>query len=154
MHDPQNTLKALRLLETELSFDQFSHADALALAMSIISRVKSEGKKPVGIRITLRGILVFQYLMDGKKNDIWLLKKEKTVALCGHSSHYAYLNHEADGSYSELANDESCALTGGGFPIFEQGTMIGIISVSGLTSEEDHQLITDALKEKKKTGIQ
>ncbi|MNN92681.1 hypothetical protein D3C81_2109980 [compost metagenome] len=50
-----------------------------------------------------------------------------------------------DESYLQLTHDKSYGLSGGGFPINENGEIKGCICVSGLEHEQDHQLIVDAL---------
>lgn len=126
------------------SFESFSHEDALNIGIKAQQIVKKEHLKAVGIRITYKNLLIFQYLMDGKKEDHWLKRKEKTVLDSGHSSYYVYC-HQND--YQSWLNDESYAICGGGYPIIENGQCVGSICISGLKHDDDHQLIIKILKE-------
>ena len=56
---------------------------------------------------------------------------------------------EEENSYSDLLDNDSYAVCGGGFPIIINGKNEGVICVSGLTHDMDNMLITDALKEYK-----
>ncbi len=65
-------------LEESLVFESFTHQDAFNLATSILQRVKEEKLRRIGIRVVLDGTVIFQYLMDGKNEDMWLKIKQKT----------------------------------------------------------------------------
>ena len=106
-----------------------------------------EHPKGIGVRIVVDGALVFQYLMDGKKDDAWLIRKENTVERFGHSSMYLWELNEMDHRYEELKQDPALAVCGGAFPIIVQGEIRGMAAVSGLAHYEDHQLLTEALEE-------
>lgn len=95
----------------------------------------------------MRDAVVFQYLMDKKKDDVWLCRKAHTVMKTEHSSLYVWIQHEKNGQYDELQKDETYAVCGGGFPIFVGDELIGSICVSGLPHEEDHLLIVESLAE-------
>ncbi len=136
-------------LEKELSFDSFDNEDAYHIAGSIVKRIKEEKMKNIRIRVVLNDELVFQYLMNGKKGEYWLNRKQNTIEKYGHSGYYMFLENEENGTYKEIEDDETYVLCGGAFPIIVKGEMIGSFIVSGLTHEEDHQLIVDAFKEYK-----
>lgn len=134
----------LLILEKELQFKHFTHEKALQFGMTILNIVKQKKLKPVRIRVTYCHDIIFQYLMDGKKGDMWLNRKENTVMKAKHSSLYVY-NHQDN--YKDMINDEQYAICGGGFPLIENNEIKGVFIVSGLDHEEDHQLIIKALKE-------
>lgn len=125
----------------EYCFKEFKHHDALAIAQNILKINNGQCNK-LGIRITYEGLVVFQYLMDDRKNDIWLLRKEKTVIDSGHSSLYVFMNKD---KYHHLLNDEHYAVCGGGYPIIEDNQCKGAICVCGLQHDQDHALIMEAL---------
>lgn len=122
----------------------FSHELALQFGFKVQQHIKQNQLKAVGIRIHYKGLLVFQYVMDGKKEDNWLKRKERTVLESGKSSYEVFLNQN---HYSTWINDDKYAICGGGYPIIENGECVGAICVSGLKHDEDHQLIVDVLKE-------
>lgn len=138
-------------LEGRLQFEKFSHADAWRAAEKIFEGYERlikdrEVKKAIGVRIVMDGLLVFQYLMDGKKEDQWLKRKENTVREFGHSSMYIREVNDATHKYDGLKDDTNLAICGGGFPIIIQGEIRGTVAVSGLAHEEDHGLIVQALE--------
>lgn len=136
-------------LEKELSFDSFNNEDAYNIASYIVRRIKKEKLKNLRIRVVLNDEIVFQYLMEGKKGDIWLNRKQRTIEKFRHSGYYLFLENEEHGTYKDYENDESLVICGGSFPIIVNDQMIGSIIVSGFTHEEDHQIIVDVLKEYK-----
>ncbi|MGB9343207.1 heme-binding protein, partial [Trichococcus sp.] len=88
----------------------------------------------------------FYYSMDGREENTWLDRKEKTVLDSGHSSLYTYLFAD-DVPYKQWASDEAYAIYGGGFPIIEKEEVTGVISVSGLSHREDHRLLAESMEE-------
>lgn len=102
-------------LERRLRFEKFSHEDGWNTAMKILELYgrKMEGrevKKGIGIRIVADGVLIFQYLMDGKKNDSWLIRKQNTVEKFGHSSMYIWEVNERTHEYEALKVDPAFAV--------------------------------------------
>lgn len=130
--------------DDKVLLENFHHGLSLDFAIKAQQIVKEEKLKPIGIRITYHDLLVFQYLMDGKKEDNWLKRKERTVLESGHSSYYVYC-HQDD--YASWINDDRYAICGGGYPIIENNECVGAICISGLKHEDDHHLIIRILKE-------
>lgn len=133
--------------EQQLQFEAFTHETGLEIALRIIKKVKEKATKPVGIRIVHKGALIFYYSMDGREENTWLARKEKTVLDSGHSSLYTYLFADEVPEYKEWESDESYAIYGGGFPIIEKGEVTGVICVSGLSHREDHRLLAESMEE-------
>lgn len=130
--------------EQEVVFNKFTHELGFKIAQRIIEKVKERQLKSVGVRILFDDLLVFQYLMDGKSEDNWLKRKEKTVLDSGHSSLYVFFHQE---DYKNWLNDEQYAVCGGGFPIIINDEVRGVIGVSGLKHDEDHALLTETVRE-------
>lgn len=130
--------------EKEFVFETFTNKDALIFGLKVLEIVEKEQLKNVRIRVKYDGDIVFQYMMDGKKGDIWLNRKEKTVMESGHSSLYVF-EHESE--YAYMKDNDDYAVCGGGFPIIVNGELKGCFITSGLAHEEDHDLIIKALKE-------
>ena len=136
-------------LEKELSFDFFSNEDAYNIALIIVNRIKKDQLKNIRIRAVFDGEIVFQYLMKGKKGDIWLNRKQNTIERFHHSGYYIFLDNEENGTYEQYKDDETIVICGGGFPIIVKDEIVGSFIVSGLDHVEDHQLIVDAFREYK-----
>jgi len=133
--------------EQKLQFEAFTHEMGLEIALRIIKKVKEQAAKPVGIRIRHNGSLVFYYSMDGREENTWLDRKEKTVLESEHSSLYTYLFADEVPEYRAWESDEAYAIYGGGFPIIENGKVTGVICVSGLSHREDHRLLAESIEE-------
>lgn len=129
--------------EQTLVFKEFTHDFGLRFGLEIINYIQSHHLKSVGVRIVYKDLLVFQYLMDGKKEDMWLKRKARTVLESGHSSYYTFLHQD---QYASWVNHDDYAVGGGGFPIIENNKVVGAICVSGLKHDEDHLLIVNTLK--------
>lgn len=137
--------------EEKYIFNNFTNKDAYTLGNLIIKKVEDNKLKNVRIRIVIDNDIVFQYIMDGKKGEEWLDRKQNTVEKYQHSSYYVYLQQD---TIKDLdVNDSSLAICGGGFPLVINNTIRGCIIVSGLAHDEDHQLIIDCLKEFKDESI-
>ena len=61
--------------EKECVFKTFSHAFALKFGLTIVNYIQLHQLKSVGVRIVYKDLLVFQYLMDGKNEYMWLKRK-------------------------------------------------------------------------------
>lgn len=133
------------VLQTEsiYQFEEFKHEDAWHLGVNILKEVRDRELRRVGIRFVFDGVIIFQYLMDGKNEDQWARRKENVVLESGHSSYYVFLDQENQ----PFVNDETHVVCGGGYPIIVQGEVRGCITVSGQRDHvDDHQLIINALE--------
>lgn len=130
-------------LEQELSFETFTNDMAIAFMHNVLSIVKRDNLKPIRIRVTLDDDIICQYLMEGKKGEMWLDRKQLTVLESNHSSLYV-ARHSED--YAYMLNNDNYAVCGGGFPLIINNEVRGTFIISGLADIEDHQLIIDALR--------
>lgn len=135
------------LLEQErrLHFTYFDNDLALRIASEINDYVTKTYPKPVGIKISHRGLPVLRFLMNGRKESPWLERKETTVLDSGHSSLYTFYQKEQNPLFAQWEQDSRYAVCGGGFPIVENGEVTGTICVSGLDHIEDHLIIVHVL---------
>ncbi len=145
--EKKSMTEELLKLEKELSFDHLSHEDLHDIGESILRRVKEEKLGSVGIRAVVNGLRIYQYLMDGREEDRWLSRKEKTVETFGHSGYYLWAMYQEKKKYDRYVGDEEYAICGGSFPILIGGMRVGVFCVSGLAHDQDHQLIVDAFRE-------
>lgn len=130
-----------------ITFKQFTNKNALDFGLNVLDIVEKENLKNVRIRVKYNGDIVFQYLMDGKKGEEWLNRKENTVMKSGHSSLYVF-EHSDD--YSYMLDNDDYAVCGGGYPLIVNNELKGCFCVSGLDHLDDHNLIVRALKEVRK----
>ena len=146
-------LRQIRQCEWEeeaLQFERFSHADAWELGKLLVDRAQKQASC-VALAIVLNGRVVFKYAFPSTvpNNDKWLKRKRNTVdAVCLSTLHvWALLAQTGENLEKDWGlRPARYAAFGGGFPVRVKGTgVIGSICCSGLTHEEDHQLVVNAL---------
>lgn len=144
--DVSKLLETIEVQEERIRFESFSNSDALAVGTMIAESVKNS-ERPVAIRVYLQDIVVFQYTMKGKEewHYGWTEKKYRMVKATGHSM-YAMLQNKYFSKWKEFETDETKAFACGGFPIkLKDGTIIGVVSISGLVDPQDHEVVVSAL---------
>ncbi|MDF1617203.1 heme-degrading domain-containing protein [Petrocella sp. FN5] len=138
--------------EALLQFDTFSNKRAYEIGLMLVKQAEKENK-PVTIDITRNNHQLFHVAMEGTSsdNDAWVKRKSNVANRFGHSSMYMSLKMEIKGGTMEEAyflDSADFAAHGGSFPIIIRDTgVIGTITVSGLPSEQDHQMVINVLSE-------
>jgi len=152
MKDYDQILKQLEKQEQELQFDNFSNEMAWTIGTMLVEKARSI-QAPVTIDIKRSGQQLFHYAFEGTTpdNDVWVTRKSNAVARFFHSSHYMHESLEKTNRTLEEAKlipSSEYACHGGSFPIIIKKTgVIGSITVSGLASEDDHNMIIAVLSE-------
>ena len=144
-------LKKLEQEEPELQFTSFSNEDAANLGLSLYETAK-EKQLPVTIDITRNGHQLFHLSMPGTSpdNDQWVARKIKLVNRMGMSSYRVAMFLRSLGATLEerfeLSHYEYAA-HGGCFPVILKGTgPVGTVTISGLTQDEDHAMVVNAIR--------
>ncbi|MGP8307897.1 heme-degrading domain-containing protein [Vibrio sp. YIC-376] len=147
----KDILSELLEQEAELQFNQFNHGTAWELGCSLKSAAE-ERSAAVTIEVYAFEQVLFSYAMAGtsKDNQDWARRKRQSVLRFGHSSHYlGHYNASKQRDFESQPHidaNEYCA-HGGAFPIRIKGSgLVGVITVSGLPSEEDHNMVVSALR--------
>ena len=138
-----------KLLEQEqaLQFIAFDENTAWELGAAIVAEARARAL-PIAVDIRRGERQLFHASLAGASlnNDRWMERKTRTVILVGHSSYYVNRLLESLGktiAEKYFVSPQEYAAAGGCFPIIVRGTgMVGTAAVSGLTQEEDHELVT------------
>lgn len=137
--------------EQELQFEKFNEETAWQLGSGLVEHCTREGI-PVTIDIMRGEHQLFHASMRGTSadNDDWVKRKVRLVYRFGHSSFYIGQLLKSKGKSIEemfLIPESQYAPHGGCFPIIIKDTgMVGAITISGLPQEEDHKLVTQAIR--------
>ena len=145
-----NTFEFYKEQEKQFVFTRFLHSDALKLG-DFLSKLAVENNYPVAIEIEINGDCIFRYMNDGaaQSNFEWIKKKANVVKRFQMSSAaFAAKLEKKNVKFSDVyGSDLDYAATAGAFPIrIENVGTIGVVGVSGLDSDSDHELIIKGLK--------
>jgi len=147
-------LAELRQQEEELVFASFDNHDAWRLG-SLIANHAIASEFGVAIDIRRHNIVLFRCVLPGATSDQeeWIRRKSASVLRFEHST---ALLTEQFADRDPLGNGwlahEDYTLAGGSFPVRVRGAgVIGAVTVSGLSSDEDHQLVVDGIRNYLKT---
>jgi len=144
------SLSALLAQEAALQFSFFNNESAWQLG-GRLKQLAEAKEASVTIEVYAFNQPLFCYVMSGKHpdNQDWVKRKRQTVLRFGHSSAYiGQYNHAKKRDFEQQAHINAldyCA-HGGSFPLqIKNAGIIGAVTVSGLPSAEDHQMVIDAI---------
>lgn len=152
MENIEETLRVLEEQEKYLHFNEFTSETALKIGLSLVDRAKKENKV-ITIDITRCGHKLFHYAFDGSSpdNEQWIVRKNRVVNRFNKSSlHFRIKLIKSGKSLEEkyFVSSSEYAPYGGAFPIIIRNAgIIGTITVSGLTQEEDHEMVVWAINQ-------
>lgn len=138
--------------EQELQFTKFNEATAWQIGSQLVER-SARDNLPVTIDITRGDHQLFHASLSGTSpdNDEWVKRKVRLVYRFKHSSFYIGQLLKSKGRRIEEAyflSESDYAPHGGCLPVIVKGTgMVGTITVSGLSQEEDHKLVVQAIRD-------
>jgi uncharacterized protein (UPF0303 family) len=136
--------------EEALALPRFDVAAALSLGQRLLSMAVEESLS-VTLAVWHGEQLVFHAALPGTVPDQadWIRRKRATVYRFGHSSYYVGRTYTDKGiRFEDVAHLDGSAYAahGGGFPVTVQGTgLVGVVLVSGLRQDLDHDLAVRAL---------
>ncbi|BCN30837.1 heme-binding protein [Anaeromicropila herbilytica] len=138
-------------LEKEEAFvlPHFLNKDAYILG-NYIAEVAIEKDHPIIVCIEKNGLVVYQYAHDRSSMDnlFWIEKKMNVVKRFSKSSAFveAKLKKQNITFEDKYGKDDRYIAVPGAVPIKVKNVgVVGVIAVSGLVSESDHQLIMSGL---------
>lgn len=147
---PETTVAELEAHEAELVLPAFDHDDARRLG-DIVTGLAVEGGHPVVVDIRRPGLVLYRTSLPGTRPDHeqWVQRKAAVVARMEQSSALVAARDAAAGTDVTTAGWPAAeyAVTGGAFPIRVAGAgVVAVITASGLTSQEDHDLVVEGLR--------
>jgi|SRR5687768_2824965 len=144
-------LKQLLQEEQDLQFTKFNETTAWRIGSQLVEQLRRENLS-ITIDITRGDHQLFHASLGGTSadNDEWIKRKVRLVYRFGHSSFYMGQLLKSKGKSIEeayLLSESQYAPHGGCFPIIVKNTgVVGTLTVSGLTQEEDHKLVVQAIR--------
>ena len=145
----RKTYEEAVLEEDAVVFDRFGYQDAWALGSEMVTQAYAL-RHPVAIAVNFGEQRVFHAALPGSTatNDDWLARKFRAVAKHNCSSWALGCLHRAQefDYYTEGGYDRAqIAVAGGAVPLRVNGSLIGVVGVSGLEQFADHRFVIDAL---------
>lgn len=139
------TAESVALQEEEVKNKDIK--DIEALMNSMFEYAKKTYTKPIGVRIIKDGKIIGQKLSEGmgEENLAWLSRKEKVVNKTHRSSYWVFLDSLTHHIYDDMINDEDYAVVGGSMPYIINDKFRGMITCTGLSPEEDHDVVYRSL---------
>ena len=137
--------------ERDLQFVNFNEATAWQLGCQLVERAQKQ-RLPVVIDIMRGSHQLFHAALSGSApdNDEWVKRKSRVVYRFGHSSFYMGELLKSRSQTMEknyLVPESEFAPHGGSFPVIVKGTgVVGTITVSGLPSQDDHNLVVEGIR--------
>lgn len=154
--DSADLISTLQRQEDELVLDSFDHADAWALGAGLVDLAQAAGH-PVGIDIRRPGLILFRAALPGitPDQDSWISRKAALVLRMESSSALVDARLSAAGVNAAAIGwlGPEYAVTGGSFPLRVRGVgVVAAVTVSGLSSREDHDLAVEGIRRHLTTG--
>lgn len=139
--------------EEQLKFPSFDHDRAIEVGMAIY-RTAKERELSVTIDVSAFGQTIFHVALPGTApdNDRWIDRKRAVVHRMHKSSYRVGRELASEGLSLEeryFVSGMEYSPHGGCFPVRLEGStgVVGTVTVSGLTQEEDHQLVVSVLEQ-------
>ena len=156
-HTEADRMALLVAQEAGLVFDSFDHADAWRLGTAIVERALRH-RLSVIIDIRRPGLVLFRAALAGTtaENQAWLDHKAETVFRFQASTALLTERFAAQGVDVWTApwfDTNRFTTAGGSVPVRVMGVgVVAAVTVSGLTSEEDHDFAVEALDAFRRNG--
>ncbi len=150
----EQRMEVLKQQYQKLVLERFDCETAWKVGCRIREKAIKNGYK-IAASVTLNGKRLFYMATEGTApiNEHWIHRKENTVNTFYKSSYemslYMQLKEDSIGPRYGL-DGKAYAAAGGCVPVILKGTgFVGTVAVSGLSEEEDHNLVVETLKELK-----
>ncbi|KAJ7461817.1 hypothetical protein B0H11DRAFT_2056178 [Mycena galericulata] len=154
--EPPRDIKEIAAIEQTLVFNSFTAQTAWEVGNALRTRLLDFTPAVINISLANSNQLLFHAVTGSgtlPDNDFWVARKRKTVLRWGRSTWYMHNKLQGDeakfaATYQLGDTAGQYAIHGGGVPIRVKGVegIVGVIVVSGLKQEWDHQVIVEAIQ--------
>ena len=148
--DLSTRIAELRRHEDELVFGSFDLTDAWLLGSAIVERGRA-ARHAIAVDIRRPGLILFRAALPGATADQeeWIRRKSASAFRFESSTARLSAEYTARGGDKTLEGSLDRAeysMSGGAFPVRVAGTgVVAVVTVSGLASDDDHQLVVDSI---------
>ncbi|BCW69517.1 heme-degrading domain-containing protein [Arthrobacter sp. NicSoilB8] len=145
-------LTELRQHEEELVFPAFDHHDAWRLGSLIANHAIAEGHA-VAIDIRRHNVVLFRCVLPGATADQeeWIRRKSATTLRFEHSTALLaedFASKDYDPTQGGWLAPADYTLAGGSFPVrVRNAGVVAAVTASGLSSDDDHRLVVEAIRD-------
>lgn len=145
-------LNKIATIEQAYTFSTFDANIAFKLGMFYLNQAQKDNL-PIVVDISSNDLVFFHFANTGSttNNEHFIQRKKNTVMRFYHSTWWVShkVKHDVQAMHEKYGtNNQDFSLLYGGWPIIVQGLgVIGSICISGLTQEQDNQLIMDGLNQ-------
>ncbi|UQN28770.1 heme-degrading domain-containing protein [Brachybacterium kimchii] len=151
-------IQALETEERELVLPRFSPEDAWALGV-LTQSIAAEAGHGVVLDIRRPNLLLFRAVLPGATPDQQAWADRKAAVTLRLESSSALVDARLSAAGVDPASigwlDEHYAVTGGSFPIRVRDVgVVAAITASGLSSQEDHDLVVSGLRAHLNTNVE
>ncbi|EON62218.1 hypothetical protein W97_01439 [Coniosporium apollinis CBS 100218] len=157
--EPPRSLAEIEAVESSLTFSTFTATTAWDLGCRLRTHLLAFPTATViSISLANSNQLLFHSVTHpggtAPDNDSWVARKRKTVLRWGRSTWWMHCKMGGDeaafgAKYGLGESAGSYAIHGGGVPVRVKGVegVVGVVVVSGLKQEQDHQVVVETIKE-------
>ncbi|QGY32953.1 heme-degrading domain-containing protein [Pantoea cypripedii] len=143
--------KRVKEQEEKLTFRSFDGNAAWGIGNYLREAAQSRNVD-IAVEIFINGMVIFLMAMDktAPDNSEWMRRKRNFVLrtrMCSYAGQLIRESAERGSNVLDGMSPEDFAANGGSFPIVVTGVgIIGTVTVSGLSSRDDHYLVTEAIE--------
>jgi uncharacterized protein (UPF0303 family) len=138
----------LKKQEAALHFTRMSEEDAWTLGSQMRSAALASNLPfVIDIRIGIRPLFYAALPGSTPENPDWVRRKVNTVYRFEAASYRIALEYQARGASFDAArglDPLQYAPAGGGFPIRLAGSVVGVVTVSGVPQRDDHNFVAES----------
>ncbi len=139
----------LKRQEAELQFKRFNEEDAWVLGSQMRSAAMASAFPfVIDIRMGIRPLFYTALVGSTPENPDWVRRKANTVYRFEGSSYRIGREYELRGAAFDSSRGIDVmqyAAAGGGFPIRLAGSVVGVVTVSGIPQRDDHNFVAENL---------